>query len=251
MSRASYNQVMTEFRGRLLSPAHAYHRMVSRVAERLIRVSGMDNSSLSNNIINNNDPIMNWEVNVIVDDSQVNAFVLPGGKIFVFTGLLNVIGIGNDDQLAAVLGHEIAHQLARHSAEKMSLFKMAFWLKLAVSLVISDPSVIFNPVFMSLAVHLPFSRKCEAEADYIGLLLMAQACYDPRQAIEFWARMREVHKGQGTQLLSTHPNTESRIAKLREWMPEAQIKYHSGNCHAYMHELDQMFVGGRNRWARW
>lgn len=136
---------------------------MERVAKRLINVSGMSG--------------LNWEVHV-VNSNEPNAFVIPGGKIFVFTGIFQIAQ--NDDQLAAVMGHEIGHQLARHSAEKMSFFKFAMVARLFLSLFV-DTSFIFNRVFFDLIFTLPFSRQMETEADFVGLMLMAQACYDPSE----------------------------------------------------------------------
>ena len=227
MSVMSYNQMITQYRTRLVPHYHPYYKMVERVADRIVKVAGLDN--------------MDWEVNVIADESEVNAFVLPGGKIFVFTGILKVAE--NDDQLAAILGHEIAHQIARHAAEKLSFYKVLFWLKFLAAMLIGDSaSFLFNPLLLQLGLQLPFSRKCEVEADYIGLLLMSQACFDPRQSILFWQRMTEVGKGQGAQFLSTHPSHQTRITKLNEWMREAVIKYENSDCHGYMRELDTMFA---------
>lgn len=137
--------------------------------------------------------------------------------------------------------------------------------RFALSFVI-DTSLIFNPLLVSLGVTLPFSRKwyvcvfrkidmpfniyllSETEADYLGLLFMAQACYDPRAAIPFWQRMKEVHSGQGAQFLSTHPNPENRIEKLREWMPKAIDRFEMSQCETEIREFADMF---RGRWARW
>ena len=93
----------------------------------------------------------------------------------------------------------------------------------------------------------------ETEADYIGLLLMAQACYDPRESVTFWERMGKVHQGQGTQFLSTHPSHANRSKRLKESMNEAMNKFHSSDCHSYMHELDQMFdvMPGNSGIVRW
>lgn len=131
--------------------------MVQRVSRNLIKAAG---SSLGD--------IVDWEVNVI-DSPEVNAFVLPNGKIFVFTGIMKAVQ--SEDALAAVLAHEIAHQMAGHSAEKLSMYKLLLVAQVVMSFFV-DVSFIFNPLFLSLGVTLPFSRACEREADYIGLLLM-------------------------------------------------------------------------------
>ncbi|KAJ3411897.1 hypothetical protein HDV05_001532 [Chytridiales sp. JEL 0842] len=125
---------------------------------------------------------VNWEVHVI-DYPQRNAFVLPGGKVFVFTGILPIVK--NEDGLAAVIGHEVAHQVARHSAEKLSWVKVIVLAQIFMSFFF-DPGFLFNRLFMELGVMLPFSRASETEADYIGLTLMAGACYDPHAAVAMW-----------------------------------------------------------------
>lgn len=144
--------------------------------------------------------------------AQANAFVLPGGKVFVFSGLLNMCG--NDDALAAVLGHEIAHQTASHTAERLSqawvgnlttgaLFFLVGTLPGLALFAIWTATGAF--VLPALMYELPMSRTHEYEADHIGLLMMAEACYDPRAAIPFWQRMN--HQGQQMdEVLSTHPS---------------------------------------------
>ena len=140
----------------------------------------------------------------MIDAPVANAFVLPGGKIFVFTGILPITQ--NDDGLAAVLGHELAHQFARHSAERMSRMAILFLARFLLSFV-TDTSLLFNQVILQLGVLNPHSRTCESEADYIGLLFMAKACYDPEQAIEFWKRMKRKDHGAIPEFLSTHPSS--------------------------------------------
>ncbi|KAI9142122.1 peptidase M48 [Paraphysoderma sedebokerense] len=119
----------------------------------------------------------------VINAPVQNAFVLPGGKVFVFTGILPVVK--NEDGLAVVLGHEIAHQVARHSSEKLSWLKVLMLAQFLLSFVF-DTSLFFNRMFLELGILLPFSRKMEVEADEIGLMLTAQACYDPREAIGLW-----------------------------------------------------------------
>jgi Zn-dependent protease with chaperone function len=118
------------------------------------------------------------------------------------------------DGMAAVLGHEISHQLARHSAEKLSFAKILLAFQLTLSLLGIDPSFIFNRFTTNFLVMMPFSRKCETEADDIGLRLMAQACFDPREAIEVWKRMEKLGEGDVPQFASTHPSHKNRISYL-------------------------------------
>jgi Putative Zn-dependent protease, contains TPR repeats len=171
-----------------------------------------------------------WEVTVIKDDKTMNAFALPGGKIAVYTGIFNVAK--NEAGLAAIMGHEVTHALARHGGERMSQ-GIAAQLGVA-ALSIGAASQGYNPEMAQLAggllanygLILPYSRKHESEADYIGLLLAADAGYDPREAVHVWERMQEMSKGQPPEFLSTHPGHGTRIKQLQAWMPEALKHYH-------------------------
>jgi metalloendopeptidase OMA1, mitochondrial len=132
--------------------------------------------------------------------SDVNAFCLPGGKVGVFSGLLRVVA--NDDQLAAVLGHEIAHALAHHTSERLAREQAR------------------GGGILAQLGNLRYDREQESEADHIGAFLMTFAGYDPREAVAFWERMAGQH-GQLPEILTTHPSDEHRIAQLREWVPRA------------------------------
>ena len=188
------------------------HRMVQRVLNRLIPHSGLENEP--------------WEIHVI-DEDQKNAFVIPGGKVFVFRGILDVCG--NDDGLAAVLGHEIAHNVAHHAAERMSQFAILLPIGAVVYLAAGvDPGII--RMFSNLAFTLPGSRKQEEEADYIGLMMMAQSCYDPSAALRLWSRMEKEEQGAPPQFLSTHPSSHNRLGKIGNWLPEAQMKRENSDC---------------------
>ncbi|CAG8436600.1 9376_t:CDS:2 [Diversispora eburnea] len=228
MAQQAFKQVKSHYRNKILHPSDPLVRAVKKVAARIIKVSGMQD--------------LDWEV-FVIESSERNAFVLPGGKIFVFTGILDITK--NENGLAAVLGHEVrfkniyskvGHQIARHSAEKLSFFKIVMLGQIFLSLLI-DPGFIGSLLF-KFAIFLPFSRKCEIEADYIGLLLMAQACFDPREAIKMWERMEQVSKGI-PQFLSTHPNHTARIQKIEKWMPEALHKRELSDC-------EQLYEGFRD-----
>lgn len=171
-----------------------------------------------------------WEVSVIKDDKTMNAFALPGGKIAVYTGIFPVAK--NEAGLAVILGHEVTHALARHGAERMSQGMAA---QLAVGLAtLGAASQGIDPQIAQLAggalaqygFILPFSRTHESEADHIGLLLAAQAGYDPHEAVHVWERMEQLSKGQPPEFLSTHPGHGTRIKQLEAWMPEALSYYH-------------------------
>jgi metalloendopeptidase OMA1, mitochondrial len=171
-----------------------------------------------------------WEVSVIKDDKTMNAFALPGGKIAVYTGIFNVAK--NEAGLAAILGHEVTHALARHGAERVSQGYLAQGGVLVGSLVGAsfgiDPQItqLAGGALAQYGVILPYSRAHESEADHIGLLLAADAGYDPHEAVHVWERMEQLSKNQPPEFLSTHPGHGTRIKQLEAWMPEALSHYH-------------------------
>ena len=172
------------------------------------------------------DPGFDWEFNVIQSD-QANAFALPGGKTAVYTGLFPVAK--NANGLAVVMGHEIAHAIARHGAERMAYQKLVQIGSTAASVALGDMDYQTQRAVMGAlgvgaqyGVLLPFSRDHESEADYMGLLFVARACFDPTEAPRLWKRMGEMSQGQQpAEFMSTHPSHETRIQQFEEWMPEA------------------------------
>ena len=173
-----------------------------------------------------------WEVTVIKDDATKNAFALPGGKIAVYTGIFPVAD--NESGLAAIVGHEVVHALARHGSERMSQGILAQIGLVGASIALGTQG--FSPVTSQAAmsalgvgaqvgVLLPFSRAHESEADYIGLLLAADAGYDPHEAVRVWERMQQSGGHEPHEFLSTHPGHETRIKRLSEAMPEALAHY--------------------------
>ena len=165
-----------------------------------------------------------WEYNLIEDD-QLNAWCMPGGKVAFYTGIMPVCK--NDDGVAVVMGHEITHALAEHSAQRMSQALVAQGLQIVGNVTIKDNRYrnVFNslyPVGAQVGI-LAYSRKAELEADRIGLTLMAMAGYDPREAPKFWERMEAQTKNsrRPPEFLSTHPNPGRRIAQLNAQLPEA------------------------------
>jgi predicted Zn-dependent protease len=171
-----------------------------------------------------------WEFEV-VRSQQINAFCLPGGKVVVYTAILPVCQ--TDAGLATVMGHEIGHALARHGAERMSQEQMVQVAEVAAASSLGTRSEAERRQILGLlgaganvGILLPFSRSHESEADHIGLLLMAQAGYDPADAVEFWRRMeRATGAGKTPEFLSTHPSHGRRIEDLRRWLPEADKFY--------------------------
>ena len=176
-----------------------------------------------------------WEVTVIKDDKTMNAFALPGGKIAVYTGIFPVAK--TEAGLAAVMGHEVVHALARHGGERMSQNTLAQTTLQAIGIalgvsganpVVSQGAMAALGVGAQVGVLLPFSRKHESEADYVGVLLAADAGYDPRESIQLWTRMGELSGGKSSsEFMSTHPSHETRIEQLEEWMAEAMPIYES------------------------
>ena len=172
---------------------------------------------------------LDWSYHV-ADNEQANAFVLPGGKVVFNTGLLDLAQ--SDAEVAAVMGHEVAHVIARHAGERLSQGVLIRTGLNVAQAALSGQSTATRQATMAalglgatVGVQLPFSRRHEAEADEIGLLLMAEAGYDPRSAIDFWQRMAEKGGDRPPEILSTHPGPQSRIEHLRELMPEALRVY--------------------------
>ncbi|MGZ8384714.1 MAG: M48 family metalloprotease [Nitrospira sp.] len=174
-----------------------------------------------------------WEVTIIKDDKTANAFALPGGKMAVYTGIFPMAK--TEAGLAAVMGHEVVHALARHGAERMSQGQLTNTLLQVAGAAIGLGGG--NPMLgqatmaalgagAQVGVLLPFSRKHESEADYVGILLAADAGYDPRESVTLWERMGQASGGGGqSEFLSTHPSHDTRIDQLKEWMPEAMAIY--------------------------
>lgn len=171
-----------------------------------------------------------WEFN-LVNDNQVNAWCMPGGKVVVYTGLLPVTK--TEAGLAVVMGHEIAHALALHGNERVSQGLLQQFGGIALQVALSDYPAETQSLFMNaygigttVGAILPFSRKHELEADRFGLKFAALAGYDPNEGISLWRRMAEASKGQKPpELLSTHPSDETRIEKMKQYAQEAAVYY--------------------------
>lgn len=167
-----------------------------------------------------------WEFNLIEDPETVNAFCMPGGKVAFYSGILPICG--DETGIAVVMGHEVAHALARHGNERISQQAAAGAVQ---NILLGTDHNIMASVFgvgANVGILLPFSRKHESEADEIGLYLMAIAGYDPSAAVDFWQRMADMKSGGDSSLdnfLSTHPSDQRRIDDLKKIMPEAQELY--------------------------
>jgi len=171
-----------------------------------------------------------WEFN-LVEDKQVNAWCMPGGKVVVYTGILPVAQGGAG--LAVVLGHEISHAIAEHGNERMSQGLLAQFGGAALSEALSSQPAATQQLWMSVygvgaqyGAILPYSRMQESEADHLGLIFMAMAGYDPNEAVSFWQRMASQKGGQAPpEFLSTHPSDAARIEKIKQLIPEAMNYY--------------------------
>jgi len=171
-----------------------------------------------------------WEFN-LVDDKQLNAFCMPGGKIVVYTGMLKLIGNGKDrdDMLAAVIGHEVGHAIAKHGNERASQQLLAQLGSSVLGAAVANKSektqqavAVAYGLGAQYGALLPFSRKQELEADYIGIVLATLAGYEANAAITLWEKMSAVSQSTTAEFMSTHPSSTTRIAQLKKDIPEVK-----------------------------
>jgi predicted Zn-dependent protease len=206
MGLQAYQQILDES---TISDRQDYRRRVETVGRRIAAVSGR--------------PDLDWEFTVIEDETP-NAFALPGGKVGVHTGLFDVVE--NDDQLATVMAHEVAHAIARHGSERMSQQMVVQGGLQGLGAATGNAGYVqVAATAATLGIILPYSRSQEAEADHIGLIYMAQAGYDPRAAIDLWRNFDALGGARPPEFVSTHPSPGSRIDRLRNLMPEAMEVY--------------------------
>jgi len=225
LGEQAYNQVKSDPKlKQSLDPREI--EPVKRVAARLVEAAKRSKyAEMANQF--------QWEVTVIKDDKTANAFALPGGKMAVYTGIFPIAK--TEAGLAAVMGHEVVHALARHGAERMSqgqLTNVGLQVAGAAAGAAGGSGMVGQATMAALGVGaqvgvlLPFSRKHESEADYVGILLAADAGYDPRESIALWTRMGQISGGGApSEFMSTHPSHETRITQLKKWMPEAMAIY--------------------------
>ena len=177
------------------------------------------------------DPTENfqWEFALVDDDQTKNAWCMPGGKIAFYSGILPIAK--NDDGIASIMGHEIAHAVARHSAERASRSILMDAGTYALQRFVLGASLtgysrdLYNQL-RQLGLELPFSRSQESEADYLGLIFMSLAGYNIEESYKVWERMKEDVGGKGpAEFWSTHPSPDNRIKKLKEWIPTVKLQY--------------------------
>lgn len=170
-----------------------------------------------------------WQVNVINDDT-INAWCMPGGKIVVYTGIIDKLKLTNAE-LAAIIGHEMAHALREHSREQASS-EVAKNIGISVGAAVLGVGEVGASIANSaatLAFSLPFSRKHETEADLMGLELMARAGYNPKAAVSVWEKMSKINDKKTAEFLSTHPSNENRIKELENMLPKVMPLYEASN----------------------
>ncbi|KAF1994180.1 hypothetical protein P154DRAFT_476443 [Amniculicola lignicola CBS 123094] len=212
------NEIKEEYKGNFLPDDDPRVQQVRKVLQRLIPYA--TKAGL---------PGMDWEIHVI-DSPEENAFVIPGGKVFVYTGILPACR--DEDGIAAVLAHEIGHVVAHHIAESLSLSPLV-WLGV-LALASFDLSLGASMSIVNIFLKWPSSRKHEAEADYIGLMMMAEGCYRPEAAMDFWNRMERSDLEATPQILSTHPSHQNRGTNIQKWLPKAYEKQQESECHLMM-----------------
>ena len=223
MSYQQYDQFLKENK---ISTNKAEVDMVKRVG---VKIEKAVDKYLSDNNLSSRLSGYNWEFNLVEDD-QVNAWCMPGGKVVVYTGILPVT---NDEAgLAVVMGHEIAHAIAEHGNERMSQQLLQQVGAVGLMVAMKDEPAQTQALWLSVygvgttvGVLLPYSRTQESEADHLGLIFMSMAGYDPHEATAFWQRMAKSGGAAPPEFLSTHPSYNTRIKDLNDWIPEA-MKYY-------------------------
>jgi len=211
MGLSSFEQIKAE---EPLITSGPRYEMIQRVGNRVADAVGDDL------------PAADWEF-IYIDRDEVNAFALPGGKVAVYDGLFEAVE--NEDQLAFVLGHEVAHVTARHANQRLSQAMVVAGVGSGLGYAIDDLDPAERQIILAaygvgatVGVALPYSRMHESEADVIGQIYMARAGYDPREAPQVWENMAEVGGAQPPEFLSTHPSYDNRTERLEENVPRAE-----------------------------
>jgi len=224
MSFQSYSEFLTQNKA---SDDFSKTQMVKRVGSRIQKAV---EQYCVENCIEDRLEGYEWEFNLI-EDEQLNAWAMPGGKMAVYTGILEVTQ--TEAGLAVVIGHEIAHAFAKHGAERMTHGLLVDLGGMALSKALASRPAQTQNLFLQsygigtqVGVLLPFSRTHENEADHLGLIFMAMAGYDPQEAVAFWQRMATAKEGAAPpEFLSTHPADSTRIRNIQKLIPEAMQYY--------------------------
>ncbi|CCD25314.1 metalloendopeptidase NDAI_0E04970 [Naumovozyma dairenensis CBS 421] len=222
----TYNSMLSETGNSILPSDHPLAKKVENIFGRIVEAAQKDHTVDRSQLDG-----IKWKVHIVNDPrAPPNAFVLPGGKVFVFSSILNICQ--NDDGLATVLSHEFAHQLARHTSENLSKAPIYSIIGLVLYLVTGVENI--NRLLLDSLLRMPASRQMETEADYIGLMIMAKACFHPEESVKLWQRMsafeKQIGGSRSLEFLSTHPASDRRIQNISEWLPKANNIYNESEC---------------------
>lgn len=235
LGAAAYYQIRKQFANAIVPAFARDAQRVERVSRRILDVlPGVSGGRPELAHLKNT----TWEFTV-VNSPQINAFAVPNGKVVVFTGLLRLFP--NDDELAVVIAHEIAHVVARHSAEKVSTGLVTAVLKMVLALATGEHGA--TDAVVDVGLNLPFSRRAETEADSIGIQLMARACFDPTVAPRVFEKLAAQQRHEPPAWLSTHPAGKDRAAHVAKEAPKAQQVYHSHGCSDWRHGMQTSMRG--------
>ena len=229
MSERSYASFLKEKHEKLLPKDHSKSKQIQRIGKRIAEGA---REYLEKNGHEERIEGFDWQFRVLKSD-KANAFCMPGGRVVFYTGIMNVARY-RDELIAVVMGHEVAHAVARHGNERMSQQLAIRMGASTLSVATSQQPDLTREVLMqaygvgSRLGALKYSRKHESEADKMGLVFMAEAGYDPRSAVKFWKKMSRQSSGTPPEFLSTHPNHDSRIQDLEGFMPKAMDHYAKG-----------------------
>ena len=244
-SLSQYNSYM---QGAKRSGNTTQSAMVTRVGKKIAAATEayLNANGLADEVKN-----FSWEFNLVQDD-QLNAFCMPGGKIVVYEGLMKIIS--SDDELAVVLGHEVAHAVAKHSNERMSQQMLAQYGAQVLSGALSNKSAAVKTIAGQVygigaqyGMMLQFSRKHESEADYMGLILMTMAGYTPDVAVGFWQKMSAGGSSSTPEFMSTHPSDKTRISDIQKNLPDIKEKYGKTTANASTTKSTTKAVSSANK----
>lgn len=230
----SYRQILYQYQQNIAPPSDPIYTRISKIMNQLLAaaISGSEDQRQIDHL-----KLLQWTIHVINDPlAPPNAFILPNGKIFIFSSILQICK--DDTGLATVLAHELSHQLAHHSLEQLS--KQPFYIALLTLLYAATGVTTFNDLLIGGLLQMPASREMESEADHIGCELMARLCMNVKEAVTFWTRMSQwEQQTQGSrdglvqQFFSTHPNTQKRVHDIQAWLPDLEHIKEAAGCYEY------------------